>query len=738
MASPSVTKNCMYCVRYLACSNISKGMKFICDDFSVEDGGEEQSRPAKEIIRHKPRNEGASESADWSDDDRTLYQNRMRSILEEQKSNPLPIDINVDDRDFPLAKNFLDFVTNPFTAGLDGAVPYARQIQVGVQLFSEWCTHCTPDEYIIHNPFPCLEVPVHWTPEEFGERIQMLELGVCPKCGVTKTQQSKEGSLPIHTALNGIAGQRSGKSFVFALLASYLTHGMMKLQNPAIIYRQAPNTVFLGRVTATKKDQAIKTIWTPLREQILSSPWFQGYFELLKYHGKKMGKPLLNLKDTFFDIRGRNLHLSVVAPSMSALRGGTSYFSGVDELGLFDSSENNKKINNNADEVYRSLSNSMRTVRTGFNEMMANGNYNYMISPFMGSISSPKDKNDKVMRLKEDSKLDKSLYCFHYPTWEFNPTQPRESLESEFVTDYVTAMRDFGAVPPNSAYPYITDIELLRPCTDSTVSNRWAIKRREVTLPSGQSQLSGDLVIRHPKDGNKRIMALDAGRSDNSYSLCVGYYDVPRGRPVIDGVLELIPKNNKILNLHLLYEDIIKPLIKEANVQLFVVDRWQSFQLVDMIIKDDGINAINFSVKYNDFATLKELVHSGGISLPEPEMPLEKVADTGLADYRDMFDGKPVSHLLNQFMTVQDNGTRVDKGNRKTDDSLRALTLLVHYLVHPSFREYCQGVSAPVSTKPKTRELTIAVSGMSDSGSSGSGRSGGSAPGIAVSSRSGF
>lgn len=736
---PSATQNCLFCSRYLECNNTSKGMKFVCDDFTVEQVETPiHARPRKEIIKHTPKDDkGLTDSDDWSDDDSNLYRDRMREILEEQKTNPLPVDINVDDRDFPMAKNFLDFVTNPYISGLDGAVPYARQIQVGVHLFSEWCTRCTPKEFVIHDPFPTLEVPVNWTPDEFRDRIQMLELGVCPKCGTTKSQQELDGSLPTHTALNGIAGQRSGKSFVFALLASYLTHGMMKLQNPAIIYRQAPTTLFLGRVTATEKSQAIQTIWTPLREQMLASPWFQGYFDLLKYQEKKVGRSLINIKDTFFDIRGRNLLLSVVAPSMKTLRGGTSYFAGVDELGLFDSGENNKKVNDNADEVYRSLSNSMRTVRTGYSEMIKNGNFNYMISPFMGSISSPKDKNDKVMRLKEDAKLDKSLYCFHYPTWEFNPFQTRESLESEFITNYITAQRDFGAVPPNSAYPFITDIELLRPCIDSGIQNRWAIKRKEVTLPSGQSQLSGELVKRCPKDSNKRIMALDAGRSDNSYSLCLGYYDVPRGRPVIDGVLELIPRNGKILNLHLLYEDIIKPLIKEANVQLFAVDRWQSFQLVDMIIKDDRIEAKNFSVKYRDFATLKELVHAGGISFPEPEMPFEKTADTGLADYRDTFEGKPVAHLLNQFMTVQDTGNRVDKGNRKTDDTFRALTLLTHYLVHPSFREFCQGVSAPVENKRKNRELSIAIAGLSDSGGgSGGGGAGGSAPGIAVASRS--
>lgn len=737
---------CIHCFNYLRCSDPSKGIDYKCADFTQDaplglgkyGGSMEPIIYDSSYTRQKTKN-GVKEDGTLplpsTPAQKRHYKAELEKYFAEQRNNPLPVDITLDDSAFKMAPNFVEFSTNPYYSG-QSLVPFAKQLQVGVNLFSEWCANCTSTEWVVNDPFPHLEVPIDWTPAQFRENIQLLDLGKCPKCGVGKSQQHKEGKVPIRNSLNGIAGQRSGKSQLFAMLACYLTHGMMKLQNPAAHFHQIPSTMLSGRVTALTKQQATSTIWTPLREMILSSPWFQGYFDLLREQERKTGRKMIHYMDTFFDIRGRNLFLSVVTPDMKTLRGGTAYFGGVDELGLFDADEGNKKTRDNADEVYRSISNSMRTLTTEYRNLIETGNFDYMLSPFLGSISSPIDKRDKMMRLKEDAKRDPYIYSFHYATWDFNPNQPRSAFDSDFDSDPIKANRDFGAMPPDSALPYITDINQLAPCLSEDTRNRWLIQPVEMKQESGQNHTTGRLIENEAKDGNKRILALDAGRVDNSYSICLGYYDTGVNKPVIDGVLELIPRDST-LNLHGLYKDVLQPLIKAANVTMLVVDRWQSFQLVDMVRADDGIGSENYSVKYRDFCVLKELVHSGGISLPMPEFNLKRIVDSGQKNYREAFYGRPVAHLLSQFVTVQDNGSTVTKGNRNTDDTFRALTLLVRYLVHPDYRQYCQGTL----TKGKIKKEYPGVSIASYSGGFGGGGFGGGGVGgmiesaISISSR---
>lgn len=114
-----------------------------------------------------------------------------------------------------------------------------------------------------------------------------------------------------------------------------------------------------------------------------------GYHDLLTDAGNRSGEELFKLNDTFYLNRARNLRIQPIGPDRKKLRGRTNFLAGVDELGLFDSADNSNKVKMNADEVYKSLSNGLRTLNTNWHRRIEKHKDNFLLPPLLGAISSP-------------------------------------------------------------------------------------------------------------------------------------------------------------------------------------------------------------------------------------------------------------------------------------------------------------------------------------------------------------
>ena len=382
------------------------------------------------------------------------WENYIDDLL--AQPNFLPQDLVIDDRDIPQAKNVVDFFYNDrFMKNMvpDGLFP--RQISILLHLMGEYCPRCTDMEFFENFPVD----------EDVGnifDHVQLLEYGKCPKCGVRKSELYLSGELDVPNEFVGVCGQRAGKSALTAMTISYVLHQFLKVPNLARTYKLLPSSPFTCPLVALSFNKALELLYNPLYNYLLNGNWYKEYHEFLKDQQNKFDSEIFNVKDTFTRYRHRNILVTPLGPDKRKLRGNTSLIGAVDELSwMISSGKDNIKFD--ADEIYTSLNNSFMTARSSARNLLKEG-YDNLPQPMLFDISSPSSKKDKTCRLYEESKTSRTIYGVHYATWELNPTLPLEGeeMQNELKKLGKRFWRDFGAVPPNSASPFMSSIELLK------------------------------------------------------------------------------------------------------------------------------------------------------------------------------------------------------------------------------------------------------------------------------------
>jgi hypothetical protein len=679
-----IDKNCLTCSLYLTCENKKKSFTFSCGKYSSFEKAETKKKAKKKekekikksniVIKIKKDKRGEYDFEDLAED-----------VIEYEKTSPLPRDLKIDDRDIPQAPNLYTFLTSPKYLNIE-PYPFAKQLEIGTKMFAEYCPKCSNTDYI-----NC--VPVRHKPEKFLENVQLLKFGVCPKCKGTKSEFHADGLLKVPCELAGMAGQRAAKSQTFGMLSAYHIHSYLKNPSPQRTYNLLPMTDLHGQFTALTWQKAKDLLWDPIYGYLKNSRFFTDYYEVLDHYGAKFGEELYQVKDTFARYRHRHLFLYPVGPDKNKLRGTTAFIGGIDEIGLFSVEENSTKVKMNGEEVYTSMRNSFRTLRSAYYKLLRKG-YNSLLPPMLGCISSPLNKKDMIVKLYDRSQTSKYATGFHYATWEMNPYITKKDLEQEFIDDPIKALRDFGAVPPNSSAPYIEDIEQVAAIVNRKATNAFKINTSTAKSKSGKEHTTGKVVFNQLPDGNKRILAIDAGEKNNSFAIVTGYWDSVLERPVFDGIGEIQPKPLLPLNFTFLYEDVLVPIIERMNVQIVVADRWQSTKILSDLIEECDIEAEQYSVKYPEFTSLQADIINGNINIPKPEMDSKSIEKAGEEAYPNGFIGKPISHFVFQLLSVQDNLKAVTKGEGTTDDILRALVLGYSFLIDPDYRELLSGKTA--------------------------------------------
>jgi len=362
----------------------------------------------------------------------------------------------VDDSDLPLANNFMDFCIGHKYLNIK---PYPKQLKFGLEFFSEYCPECS-DPDIMSELFD-------QSMQEISEKIQLLHKGKCPKCHKTKHDFVAEGKLHFYDELAGCAGQRGGKSSFVAMCAAYQLHRYLKIPNPSHYFGLLRNQALHMTFVAITYGQAEDTLWQPFRSFYDDSPWFKEYNKMLDYYGGKYGASLYENKTTFIWYNHKKLACYASGPDKRKLRGRTRFFCSVDELGWFHGTDKAMKLN--PDEVCKALERSLRTIRSAANKRRETlGDPNVPGALFV-NISSPSAANDKIMRLVREPTDTK--YVFHLPTWEMNPNIAKKDLDSEYRDDPVGAERDYGACPPFSDAPFISNPEIIKTLISKNLRN---------------------------------------------------------------------------------------------------------------------------------------------------------------------------------------------------------------------------------------------------------------------------
>ena len=447
-----------------------------------------------------------------------LEELNLNTIIEDilKSKDIVPRDLKFDDSTMPKEKNYHEWVTSEDYLGSD-MPPYLEQALIGIRLFSEYCVDCSNLEWMADDGHEASEGLAG-----FDANVQLLEHGVCPKCGNRRSIMMKEGRLNFYNELALNAGQRSGKSALVAMLSTYVLHMMLKSQKPNQLFRVKSSNMWHGTFVALTYAQAKDTLWEPFYNNISESPWFQKYHALLRDYEHKFGVEIFKFKDTFLMYRHRSVMFYPAGPDKRTLRGRTRILASIDEVAYFDNDKNSQKVKLSASEVYIALERSLRTARNSENRMIAN-EYDEAFTGYFLNVSSPVSQRDKICELVKQSVGSKKMLGVHKPTWAMNPDVTREALDDEFRKDYATAQRDYGAEPPLSANPFISSHSLIEGVIKEKGRNLATIGTKIYRARDGSKQRYGFIDKVKPIEGGKvSLMSIDAGFSHDCFGVTVG------------------------------------------------------------------------------------------------------------------------------------------------------------------------------------------------------------------------
>jgi len=622
-------------------------------------------------------------------------------------------DLKLDDRELERADNFYDFSTR--VSGKSIKPPFARQLWISYNLLGEYCPKCTHPSYI-HD---VLDIPVDMDPRDLAKKVVFLQSGVCPKCGATKSGLIRDNLLRDVNQLAMAAGQRAGKSSFTATIESYLLHRYLKAPRLSTICRGiqdfTPLTFTFVGLTAGR---AVRLLWNPFTEIIKASDWFRDYFQLMDHYGRLHGKEYYKDQVLFYRFFAKNIDVYPMGPVKRTLRGDTRLGAAVDEIGWFplsknadDEEEDDGREHANADEVYASLDNSLMTIRTEVHQLYTQG-INHIPTGYMINISSPQSEKDKIMTLVRESEDPDALSLgVHLATWDISPLYDRNHpvIASAYKRNHVKAERDFGARPPSLTMSIFPESSVSSMFTLGGNSHRMSIHTTESDTDENFETIYRTTPtlteLRHIDVSQPAIMSVDAGLTNNSFTITVGHLD--ENILVIPTVLEVIPRKGTQIDFPAVYRSILKPLIESRNVHLFAADRWNSISILQSIADEYSgrVMCIQRTLNATDFNRFIASVNDNEFQFPTLEMTPEEIKK--VRSYkRDLVD-KPLSHLFLQFLTVKLAGSVLTKGDGYTDDILRSVAVMHSVAFNPKARAFLQKFKAISSNGVGIRKSTI-------------------------------
>lgn len=422
------------------------------------------------------------------------------------------------------------------------------------------------------------------------------------------------------------------------------------------------------------------------------------YHEMLKDHAQKTGEELFTFTTTQLYYKHRALMIYPSGPNRKTLRGKTRFFAATDEFDFFDGSEESDAIKMNGKEVRTSLNNSLANVRIAWRSALKRdlpntpGGYGMY-------VSSPDHAMGVLTQLVQKKENSSSILALNLATWEIHPKLTRKAIIRAFDPDPMRLDRDFGAQPPLNSNPFMTDPETVAAMAQEDRPNRVVlstlsemVKERLRIKPKIEKLIA-------PQRIRPTILALDAGFSNNSFSLAVlgaPLNDKGAEKLTVHALAEITPgRKEGTIDFHSVYENVIVPVIQQLNVQVMLADRWNSLKLLHDAAAEHGIFVDQYSLRYPDFCMVRSYMEAGAIALPRFTMKEAERLSPDLTKYPQCFKGHPVDHFYFQAITVRDLGKTVDKGMGLTDDIWRAVVLGARFALDEEFaKKYLKGVLA--------------------------------------------
>ena len=623
----------------------------------------------------------------------------------------------VDERDLPKSDNIIKFIIDP--AFLNQPL-YPRQLQISLDFFGAYCPYCSDTQWVRKK------IEVDTPPDEILDRVVLYSKGVCPKCKKTKYEAVQDGKHTLYASLVLAVGQRSGKTGLLWMVSPAIIHEYLQLPSPAKFMRQLDVTEFHATFVGVTSEETYKNVWSPMDNVFTWSPWYRMYHQFLDSEGKRIGTELYKHMDTFVAYSHKGLYASFSNGDFRKLRGKTRILASIDE-GAFLTGD---KIMMNAWQAYDALNNSLSTVQTAFESIFPR--FPGAPSAYGLYTSSTRSKQDFIMGMYKRSKRVSNIYGKKMATWEFNPNMPRdcEFIRTKYMEDPVAAERDYGSNPPFASDPFIRRASQIVPIL-SKRSNVLAIDKIKVVKDSLGGRALYPTIKMNPHSF-PCCLSIDGGWKKNSFALALTHLiphpDDPEDALIAtSGLLEIQPMDGIPISHNMVYKHVIAPIIDAYNVKLFATDSWQGVDFQSRVYSDFGVDATQYSLRYDDFESLRTRINSETWVLPRLDGELKDILDMD-KDFQDLVFKKPVSHLMIQLLVSKDTGRTItknsDAGDDFTDDILRASALGVALVESEEFGPMFTGEGE------YTREKFNGVIGAYSGNSSGSNNAVTTLPGI--------
>ena len=319
-------ESCLNCNKYMTCEDKRKSFSYLCNKYKPVNR-EEIAEQMAYTNKKAPKNVDK-----LMEDTELLSEFNISRIVNEVLSDKsvVPIDIRLNDRHIPKAKNFYDFAVGEEFLNIK---PFLWQCLVATIVFSEYCSDCSDLDWMFHDH------KVTDSLRKFEKKVALLENGECPHCGITKAKLVAKDKINFYQEMAIVAGQRSGKSAVTAMMTGYIIHRVAKLSKPNEVYGLLHSNVLHGTFCALSFGMAKDLLYDPLYGYLIEAPWFVNYHTLLDEHQRKTGDSIFKLNDTFLMYRHRALVVAPVGPDRRTLRGKTRMFACIPGDALINTSK---------------------------------------------------------------------------------------------------------------------------------------------------------------------------------------------------------------------------------------------------------------------------------------------------------------------------------------------------------------------------------------------------------------
>lgn len=484
---------------------------------------------------------------------------------------------------------------------------YRMQYEILRDLFSLRCPFCSNDEY-----------------DELMELDIELERSVCPKCGYIKDRMD-------YNTLVLCCGMRSGKTATAAMIASWIYYLVLNVPRLDKLFGLLPGQRLRVSMIATAQLQASKTIWGTFEALInnASDEEIRSYLESSRVRDEE-------LKRTGKEWEIGNVDFMCLHSNSGSLAGGTGILVCLDELSRFVLGSSFRS----ATEVYSALLASLKTVREYSDSYLKD-----MFGLLVISSSPFYVKNDPTLTAlygenytSRDFRLgqkwsDGKKLCVHMSTWDFNKKFSRESFNEDFVRDYWTAMRDFGADPTQSKTRLFEDMEILENALvdPSEVSAFFDFNETILEMGKNISYLSANCKVIGNFWGKNYVVHVDLGHVKDLLSMVFAHKDDDSDIIWIDGILVLEPRKDLSIYVDTPY-DVIVDLMGKVGIEGVSYDQWQSLSALQRLQRLK-INTLRRSVGDEDILLVKSLLLMNRLKI---------------VNY-----GKGINYLRNEFLTVE-------------------------------------------------------------------------------------